>query len=71
MVGSCRLAALASRKGRLAEATRRDLTDIEIEAIGRREIDERRFAATEYDRLGAIDRRDRLTAEADALAALL
>ncbi|WP_370585102.1 hypothetical protein [Nocardia sp. XZ_19_231] len=54
-----------------AEASRRDLTEIEIEAIVRREIDERHVAATEYDRIGAIDRRDRLTAEADALAALL
>lgn len=53
-----------------AEAARRDLTEVEIEAIVRREIDERRSAATEYDRLGAIDRRDRLTAEADALAVL-
>ena len=54
-----------------AEAVRRELTEGEIEAIVRREIDERRSAATEYDRLGAIDRRDRLNAEADALAALL
>ncbi|MFD3704619.1 hypothetical protein ACFWUP_15875 [Nocardia sp. NPDC058658] len=54
-----------------AEVSRRDLTDVEIEAIVRHEIDERRVAATEYDRLGATDRRDRLTAEADALTALL
>ncbi|MFD3744911.1 hypothetical protein [Nocardia sp. NPDC058633] len=54
-----------------AEASRRDLTDVDIEAIVRREIDERRVAATEYERLGALDRRDRLTAEADTLAALL
>ncbi|MFD4438262.1 hypothetical protein ACFWPK_00620 [Nocardia sp. NPDC058519] len=54
-----------------AEAGRRDLTDVEIEAIVRREIDERRHAATEYEHHGAIDRRDRLIAEADALAALL
>ncbi|MFD6449886.1 hypothetical protein ACFWF3_03830 [Nocardia sp. NPDC060220] len=54
-----------------AEAVRRDLTEVEIEAIVRREIDERRCAASDYDRLGAIDRRDRLSAEADALAALL
>lgn len=54
-----------------AEVSRRDLTDIEIEAIVRGEIDERRSAATEYDQIGAIDRRDRLTAEADTLAALL
>ncbi len=54
-----------------AEARRRDLTAVEIEAIVRREVDERRVAATEYDRLGATDRRDRLTAEADALVALL
>lgn len=54
-----------------AEALRRELTELEVEAIVRREIDERRIAATEYDRLGATDRRDRLTAEADTLTALL
>ncbi|MBC7300978.1 MAG: GatB/YqeY domain-containing protein [Nocardia sp.] len=54
-----------------AEAVRRELTDGEIEAIVRREIDERRAAAAEYEQLGALDRRDRLTAEADALAVLL
>ncbi|MGY0500688.1 hypothetical protein ACWZHB_19555 [Nocardia sp. FBN12] len=54
-----------------AEALRRELTEVEIEAIVRREIDERRVAATEYGRLGATDRRDRLTAEAETLAALL
>lgn len=54
-----------------AEARRRDLTEADIADIVRREIGERRDAAAEYDRLGATDRRDSLTAEADTLAALL
>ncbi|MEV0060165.1 hypothetical protein [Nocardia sp. NPDC050718] len=54
-----------------AEARRRDLTEADITQIVHREIDERRTAAAEYDRLGAAERRDTLTAEADALAALL
>lgn len=54
-----------------AEALRRDLTDEDIDQILRREIDERRDAAAEYDRLGAADRRDQLTAEADTLAGFL
>lgn len=54
-----------------AEARRRDLTETDITQIVRREIDERRHAAAEYDRLGAAERRDSLIAEADALTALL
>ncbi|MFD4430567.1 hypothetical protein [Nocardia sp. NPDC058497] len=54
-----------------AEARRRDLTEADIADIVRREIGERRDAAAEYDRLGATDRRDSLTVEADTLAALL
>ncbi|MFD6389428.1 GatB/YqeY domain-containing protein [Nocardia sp. NPDC060259] len=54
-----------------AEAHRRDLTEADIADIVRREISERRDAAAEYGRLGATDRRDSLTAEADTLAALL
>lgn len=54
-----------------AEAPRRHLSDTEIEQIVRHEIEERRTAAAEYDRLGAADRRDQLTSEADALTALL
>ncbi|MFB7875388.1 GatB/YqeY domain-containing protein [Nocardia sp. NPDC056064] len=54
-----------------AEAPRRELTDDDIERIVRREIGERRDAAVEYDRLGAADRRDQLTAEADTLAGFL
>ncbi|MET9215219.1 MULTISPECIES: GatB/YqeY domain-containing protein [unclassified Nocardia] len=54
-----------------AEVRRRDLTEADITQIVHREIDERRTAAAEYDLLGAADRRDTLTAEADALAALL
>ncbi|MFC4126567.1 hypothetical protein [Nocardia rhizosphaerae] len=54
-----------------AEVSRRDLTEDDILAIVRREIDERHTAAAEYDRLGATDRRDRLIAEAAALSAVL
>jgi hypothetical protein len=54
-----------------AEVVRRDLTEVEIEAIVHRVIDESCSTATKYDQLGAIDHRDRLRAEADALAALL
>ncbi|MFF2086332.1 hypothetical protein ACFVVM_21350 [Nocardia sp. NPDC058176] len=54
-----------------AEAPRRDLSETEIEQIVRREIEERRTAAAEYDRLGAADRRDQLESEVDALTALL
>ncbi|WP_336081495.1 hypothetical protein [Nocardia sp. SSK8] len=54
-----------------AEVRRRDLTDDDIERIVRGEIGERRDAAAEYDRLGAAERRDQLTAEADTLAGFL
>ncbi|APE36082.1 hypothetical protein BOX37_21545 [Nocardia mangyaensis] len=54
-----------------AEAARRDLSETEIVQIVRHEIDERRTAAKEYDRLGAAERRDQLTSEADVLTALL
>lgn len=54
-----------------AEMPRRELSEDDIAAIVRREIDERRSAAAEYGRLGQSERQDSLTAEADALAALL
>lgn len=54
-----------------ADVPRRDLTEADIERIVRQEIEERRTAAAEYDRLGASDPRDRLNSEADTLAALL
>ncbi|MFI5499007.1 GatB/YqeY domain-containing protein [Nocardia asteroides] len=54
-----------------AEVPRRELSEADITAIVHREIDERRSAAAEYGRLGATERRDSLTAEADTLAALL
>ncbi|MFC4374803.1 hypothetical protein ACFO5K_11900 [Nocardia halotolerans] len=54
-----------------AEARRRDLTEADIVAVVRREVDERRTAASEYDNLGHVQRRDQLTAEANTLAALL
>ncbi|WP_280346114.1 hypothetical protein [Nocardia neocaledoniensis] len=55
----------------VAEVSRRHLTEADIEAIVRREIDERRATALEYERLGATDRSADLTAQAETLAALL
>ncbi|MFC6012811.1 hypothetical protein [Nocardia lasii] len=54
-----------------AEVRRRDLTEADVEDIVRREIEERRTAAAEYVRAGAVERGDQLIAEADALTALL
>jgi uncharacterized protein len=51
-----------------AEAPRVELTEDEIAAIVRAEVDERRAAAGEYAQAGHTDRAARLTAEADALA---
>ncbi|WP_228002836.1 hypothetical protein [Nocardia australiensis] len=54
-----------------AEARRRDLTDADIERVVRAEIADRTTAAAEYDSLGAVERRDKLRAEAATLEALL
>ncbi|MEV0432773.1 hypothetical protein [Nocardia sp. NPDC050413] len=54
-----------------AEARRRELTEDDIVEIVRHEINERRITAGEYDRLGAVDQRDQVTAEADVLSAFL
>ena len=54
-----------------SEVARIDLTDDDVAAIVRREIEERRGAAATYDEAGHADRADRLRAEADALAAFL
>ncbi|AYF75251.1 hypothetical protein D7D52_16790 [Nocardia yunnanensis] len=55
-----------------AEATRRELTEADIEGIVRTEIGERLSAATEYDSLaGGADRAAYLRAEAATLAAHL
>ncbi|WP_405139153.1 hypothetical protein [Nocardia sp. NBC_01388] len=55
-----------------AERPRRALTESDIEAIVRTEIDERHTAATEYEDLaGGADRAATLRAEAAALAAHL
>ncbi|WP_460725716.1 GatB/YqeY domain-containing protein [Nocardia heshunensis] len=52
-----------------AEVRRRDLTESDIEAIVRTEIDDRLTAAKEYDSLtGGADRATLLRAEAAALA---
>jgi uncharacterized protein len=52
----------------VTEVPRRIQDDAEIERIVRAEIDERRTAADEYDRLGHPVRGDTKRAEADALA---
>ncbi|MCA2208106.1 GatB/YqeY domain-containing protein [Nocardia rosealba] len=54
-----------------AEVRRRELTEDDIVEIVRHEINERRITAGEYDRLGAVDQRDQVTAEADVLSAFL
>jgi len=53
------------------EAPRRELSEGEIVAIVRAEVDDRREAAADYERAGKTDAAGRLTAEADVLAALL
>ncbi|KAF0847845.1 GatB/YqeY domain-containing protein [Nocardia caishijiensis] len=54
-----------------AEVRRRELTEDDVVEIVRREINERRITAGEYDRLGAVDQRDQVTTEADVLSAFL
>ncbi|GIF04453.1 GatB/YqeY domain-containing protein [Actinoplanes siamensis] len=51
----------------VTEVPRREQDDAEIERIVRAEIDERRAAAAEYDRLGREAESVRLRAEADVL----
>jgi hypothetical protein len=53
------------------EAARRELTDDEVAAIVRAEVDDRRAAAADYEAAGHPDRAARLSAEADALDAHL
>jgi uncharacterized protein len=50
------------------EARRIDLSDEQVAAIVRAELDERRSAADDYAGAGQAERAARLTAEADALA---
>jgi uncharacterized protein len=50
------------------EAGRAELSDDEIAAIVRAEVDERRVAAGDYAHAGKHERAARLTAEADVLA---
>ncbi len=50
------------------EATRVDLSEDQVAAIVRAEVDERRAAAGDYARAGQGERAARLTAEADVLA---
>ena len=53
------------------EVPRKRLTDADITQIVRGEIDDRRSAAAEYDRLGHGGQAERLRREADVLAAVL
>jgi uncharacterized protein YqeY len=54
-----------------AEVARATVDEDAVAAIVAREIAERREAAAEYERLGQDEAAARLTAEADALAALV
>jgi uncharacterized protein len=54
-----------------AEASRRVLTEAEIDGLVAAEVAERRAAAARYEQTGHADRADRLRREADALAAVL
>jgi uncharacterized protein YqeY len=54
-----------------AEVARRTLSEDEIAAIVRSEIDERRAAAAGYEKAGRSERAAALLAEADVLAAQL
>lgn len=51
-----------------SDVPRRELTAADLQAIVRREIDDRRRAAREYTELGRTEAADRLSAEADVLA---
>ncbi|RMI35589.1 GatB/YqeY domain-containing protein [Nocardia stercoris] len=55
----------------VAEVRRRELAESDVERIVGTEIDERRTAAAEYERLGRTSRTAQLRAEADTLAAHL
>ena len=50
-----------------AEVARRELTEAEVAAIVRGEVEERRAAAVAYEAAGRGDKTAELTAEADAL----
>ena len=52
------------------EATRRELSDEDIERLVRAEMDERQSAARVYERAGQHERARRLRHEADRLAAV-
>ena len=54
-----------------SDVRRRELTDTEVVAIVRRQVDERTEAADEYDRLGRHDHAERLRREAAILAQYL
>ena len=71
--GSARAGAIESSPVGLgvAEAARRDLTEADVAAIVRAEIDERRHAAAVYDRSGHADRAAGLRTAADMLAGFL
>jgi uncharacterized protein len=51
-----------------SDVQRRELTDADVAAIVRRQVDERAEAADEYDRLGRHDHAERLRREAAVLA---
>jgi uncharacterized protein len=50
-----------------AEVARRGLTEVDVRAILAGEVQERRTAAAEYERLGRAERATQLRAEADVL----
>ncbi|HYY77867.1 MAG TPA: GatB/YqeY domain-containing protein [Actinomycetes bacterium] len=54
-----------------AEAERRSLTDVQVEAIVRAEVAERQAAARDYERAGRQEHAERLRAEAGVLSSLL
>lgn len=54
-----------------AEVARRELTEAEVAAIVRGEVEERRAAAATYETAGRGDKAAELTAEADVLTAHL
>jgi uncharacterized protein YqeY len=49
------------------EVARRDLSEADVEALVRREIDDRVAAARDYERLGRADEATELLAQCDAL----
>ena len=57
--------------GHGAEVERRKLTGADERELVQSQVDQRRIAATEYEKLGRQDAADRLRAEADVLGSYL